>query len=388
MCRLLAITSTSYISSEVAINGLAAMGEGYDGSGVGILLRDIGGPFAEMKNIPVLSGVFSTAGLKRLDRFMMRKGFTTKYKITFKTNGAHPAGIPKRDVYLVRAYDYPTEWEDYSEEKLLQQLMPIRLRLREMGEVEKDMVVFSFWPDTIMIKEVGDPVSVAKYLQLDRKDLLARVILIQGRQNTNHEIDLYACHPFFLQGFATMTNGENTAFVQNREFLMSRGFAGYQGYLSDSEVFTHSLHYLISYLGLGLACYKHGITPLTDDAIKEHPDAMFLTHLKHACRNLIIDGPNCVIGCLPDTTLFMVQDRKKLRPGVIGGVDGTYVFASEMCGLDAVIPQRDKSEDFQPMHLDTAMVDPSRQRVVCSSQTDPLLANSLSAHPCQVGAYS
>ena len=71
---------------------------------------------------------------------------------------------------------------------------------------------------------------------------------------------------------------------------------------------------------------------------------------------LIIDGPNCVIGCLPDQTLFMVQDRKKLRPGVVGGRPGLYAFSSEICGLDAAIPDRDKSQDFQPMHLDTAIV--------------------------------
>jgi glutamate synthase domain-containing protein 1 len=85
-------------------------------------------------------------------------------------------------VYLVRAYDYPTEWEDFSEEELLQELMPIRIRLRQMGEAEKDMVVFSFWPDTILIKEVGDPVEVADYLQLDRKDLsLPELFMIQGK---------------------------------------------------------------------------------------------------------------------------------------------------------------------------------------------------------------
>ncbi|BBO78273.1 hypothetical protein DSCW_56900 [Desulfosarcina widdelii] len=375
MCRLLAITSRDPVSPERAIAGLAAMREGYDGSGVGMLLRDIGGPLANMKNIPVLSGIFSSAGLKRLDRFMMARGFTTKYKITFKTNGRRPAGVPKRDVYLVRAYDYPTEWEETPENELLQRLMPIRLELKEMGEAEKDMAVFSFWPDTIMIKEVGDPVAVADYLQLDRKDLTARLIMLQGRQNTNHEIDLYACHPFFLEGYSTMTNGENTAFIQNREFLLSRKFAGYRGYVSDSEVFTHSLHYFVDYLGLDLACYKHGITPLTDEALRSHPDAAFLTHLKYACRNLIIDGPNCVIGCLPDMTLFMVQDRKKLRPGVIGGDNGTFVFASEMCGLDAVIPQRNKTFDLQPMHLDTAIVRPDRSAVELVRQTDAVLAN-------------
>jgi hypothetical protein len=46
-----------------------------------------------------------------------------------------------------------------------------------------------------------------------------------------------------------------------------------------------------------------------------------------------------------------------------------------MCGLDAVIPQRDKTRDFQPMHLDTAVVRPERRRVDIIRQTDPLLAN-------------
>jgi glutamate synthase domain-containing protein 1 len=234
------------------------------------------------------------------------------------------------------------------------------------------MIVFSFWPDVIMIKEIGDPMRVAEYLRLDRKDLYARVIMAQGRQNTNYAINLYACHPFFIQGFSTMTNGENTAFVPIRSYLQSRGFAGYTGYQSDSEVFTHILHYTLSKLGLSVEAYKHVITPLQDDAIEQHPDAKFLKHLKHCCRQLIIDGPNCVIGCLPDHSLFMVQDRKKLRPGVVGGKPGVFAFSSEICGLDAAIPDRDKSKDFQPMHLDTALVGPDRKEVRICSQTDPL----------------
>jgi hypothetical protein len=57
-----------------------------------------------------------------------------------------------------------------------------------------------------------------------------------------------------------------------------------------------------------------------------HPNATLLKQLKQSCRRLIIDGPNCVIGCLPDHSLFMVQDRKKLRPGVVGGKPGQWAF--------------------------------------------------------------
>ncbi|MFP4350629.1 MAG: glutamate synthase [Desulfococcaceae bacterium] len=372
MCRLFAITSKDPLSPMVAVEALDVMREGHDGSGVGLFLRDLGGPFEEMRDAPILSGIFTDEGLRRLDTFMMSKGFMTKYKLSIKVPKAPPPGVPKRDIYLIRAYEYPEEWDGMSQEALYRKLVQIRLKLRQMGEENGDMIVFSFWPDVIMIKEIGDPMQVANYLKLDRNELKARVIMAQGRQNTNYAINLYACHPFFIEGFSTMTNGENTAFIPIKEYLMSRGFEGYTGYQSDSEVFTHILHYTMKQLGLRLNGYKHIITPLNDDDIKDHPDARLLKSLKQSCRRLIIDGPNCVIGSLVDHSLFMVQDRKKLRPGVVGGRPGRYAFSSEICGLDASIPDRDKSKDFQPMYLDTAIVGPDRQEVQICRQTDPL----------------
>lgn len=373
MCRLFAVTSQEPQSPMMAMQALDVMREGHDGSGVGLFLSDLGGPFEEIKGAPVLSGIFSNAGLKRLDQFMMNIGFMTKYKLSIKVpKGAPPRGAPRRDIYLIRAYEYPEEWESLSEADIQYRLLMIRLQLRQMGEEEGDMIVFSFWPDVVMIKEIGDPMSVAEYLQLDRRELYARIIMAQGRQNTNYAINLYACHPFFIQGVASMTNGENTAFIPIREFLTSRGFPGYMGYQSDSEVFTHILHYTIYRLGLGIEAYKHIITPLQDPDLEKHPNGAFLKQVKHSCRRLIIDGPNCVIGCLPDKSVFMVQDRKKLRPGVVGGKPGLYAFSSEICGLDAAIPDRDKSKDFQPMHLDTAVIGPQRQEITLWSQTDSL----------------
>ena len=372
MCRLFAITSKEPLSPMVAVEALNVMREGHDCSGVGLFLRDLAGPFEDMKNAPILSGIFSDKGLRRLDSFMMDLGFMTKYKITIKVPKTPPPGVPKRDVYLIRAYEYPEEWDDLSDQERMQRLLPIRLQLRAMGEEKQDMIVFSFWPDVIMIKEIGDPLLVTNHLKLDRKELNARVIMAQGRQNTNYGITLYACHPFFIQGYSTMTNGENTAFLPIKAYLESRGYPGYIGYESDSEVFSHILHYTMAQLGLTLETYKHVITPLQQDDITNHPNAEFLKNLKQTCRQLIIDGPNCVIGCLPDHSLFMVQDRKKLRPGVVGGKPGMYAFSSEICGLDAAIPQRDKHKDFQPMYLDTAIVGPDRQEARICSQNDPL----------------
>jgi glutamate synthase domain-containing protein 1 len=372
MCRLFAVTGKEPLSPMVAINALDVMKEGHDGSGVGLFMTDLGGDFEQFHGGPILSGIFSNTGIKALDRYMMDMDFMTKYKLSFRPTKRPPAGTPQRDNYLIRVYEYPPAWDSLPQEEVQRRLMMCRLQLKEMGEKDGSMKVFSFWPDVIMIKEIGDPMAIADYLGLDRRELKARTILAQGRQNTNYAINIYACHPFFIQGMASMTNGENTAFVPIREFLMSRGEPGYTGYQSDSEVFTHILHYTQKHLGLGLEMYKHVITPLKDEELNRHPNGDFLRIIKQSCRPLIIDGPNCVIGCLPDKTLFMAQDSKKLRPGIVGGGDGTFAFSSEVCGIDAALPHRDKSRDFQPMKYDTVFVGPEREEVEKWTQWEEL----------------
>ena len=371
MCRLIGITSQEPLSLMVALQALDIMKEGHDGSGVGLFLTDLGGDLEHFKGKPILSGIFSNDGIKKLAQFMREAGFRSRYELSIHPSKQHPPGTPKRDNYLVRIYEYPPEWGEFSEEEIHRRLMLTRVKLRQMGEEDGSMFVFSFWPDVIIMKEVGDPLTIADYLGLSRKELKARTIMAQGRQNTNYNIDIYACHPFFIEGIATMTNGENTAFVPIREFLTSRNNPGYIGYRSDSEVFTHILHYTLYQLRLGLESYKHIITPLMDEDLERHPDGKWLRILKQSCRPMIIDGPNCVIGCLPDKTLFMVQDSKKLRPGVVGGKAGIFAFSSEMCGLDSVIPDRDKTKDFQPMKYDTVYVGPERKETKQWNQWQP-----------------
>lgn len=372
MCRLFALTSRDPISPMRAIEALNVMKEGHDGSGVGLYLNGLGGPFEDMKENPILSGIFSKDGLECLDKYMTEHGFKAKYSLLYTPDQEPPAGTPKRGTYASIAYEIPETWEELSEDERSRKLVEIRLELRRKGQKTGDMMVFSFWPDTIMLKEVGDPLEIGVYLALDREELKARRILAQGRQNTNYAINLYACHPFFLEGVCTMTNGENTAFIPIKEYLQSRGVLGYSGYQSDSEVFAHIAHYTTKKLGLDIRAYKHIITPLGDAEMEKHPDRDFLINLKRSCRKLIIDGPNCVIGCMPDGQMFMVHDRKKLRPGVVGGKDGLFAFSSEICGLNAAIPDRDKTKDFQPMHLDMAIVGPDCKEIIQCSQKDQL----------------
>ncbi len=361
MCRLAAVTSSEYVSPMEPILALETMKEGHDGSGLGLTLKDLGGEFEKLKQYPILSGICSTKGMETLDAYMKKAGFKLKHQWSPKVKPRK--GIEARDFYFARAYDYPASYKHKSFTEKEDLLLDTRLALRKIGESDQSIFAFSFYPDVITIKEVGDPLETAEFFGLDKDTLKAKVIFAQGRQNTNYAIYLYACHPFFIQGYSTMTNGENTAFVPIREFLMGRGFPGYIGYNSDSEVFTHILHYIMRQLKFPLHYYKDVITPLKDSEIAERKDREALRLIKQSLRPLCIDGPNMVIGFTPDGTCFMVQDSKKLRPGVVGGVKGKFGLMSEECGLDSLIPKRDRSKDIFPMKYDMVIVTPEAKEV-------------------------
>ncbi|MEK6692119.1 MAG: glutamate synthase, partial [Nitrospirota bacterium] len=55
MCRLVAITSDKYFSPMENILALETMKEGHDGSGMGLVLKDLGGEFEKLKGYPILS---------------------------------------------------------------------------------------------------------------------------------------------------------------------------------------------------------------------------------------------------------------------------------------------------------------------------------------------
>lgn len=373
MCRLVAVTSSEYVSPYENILALETMKEGYDGSGMGLVLKDLGGVFEDLKDYPIISGIATRKGIGMLDEVMGELGFKLIHEWSPKIRPVN--GVQRKDHYFARAYQYPERFLEKSRSEREDLLLSTRIALRKMGQKDGSLFVFSFYEDVLTIKEVGDPVELCEFFGLDSGEVKAKIILAQGRQNTNYSINLYACHPFFIQGYSTMTNGENTAFVPIREFLMSRGFAGYIGYESDSEVFTHILHYISRRLKLPLQYYKDVITPLKSSEAERRKDRTILDLLKKSLRFLVIDGPNCVIGFTPDGTCFMVQDSKKLRPGVVGGVPGKYCLCSEVCGLERILPERDRSKDIYPMKYDMVIVPYGAEKALIWNQLEGKFLN-------------
>jgi len=71
---------------------------------------------------------------------------------------------------------------------------------------------------------------------------------------------------------------------------------------------------------------------------------------------------------MPDGTVFMTQDSKKLRPGIVGGAPGKYALMSEECGVDQVLPDRNKENDIIPMRYDFVTISPHAQEVTVWNQ--------------------
>lgn len=371
MCRLALKTANETFSPYEVLSAMEAMQEGYDGSGLGLLLR--GMEFEDFKynpRFPILSGIAHTEkAWHRVTEFMENRGYELKYDHRFAFKEGHIEADRFR--YFLRAYRMPARFKESSTEVRESEMLRARLALRELATKEDNITVFSFYPDVAMIKEVGWPLQIGDGLCLHDNQIKSRVCMVQGRQNTNYGINLNACHPFFIQGISTMTNGENTAFVPIRDWLVGKNIPGYHGYQSDSEVFTHILHYTLKKLNLPLEAYKHIITPLSTKELSEHPQGEFLTGLRQVCRRLVIDGPNAIIGTLPDETCMLAMDQKKLRPACVGGRDGVWAIASEVCGVQAMVPDRDSSLDFQPMREHTVIVPPDRKELKIWSQYDP-----------------
>jgi hypothetical protein len=127
----------------------------------------------------------------------------------------------------------PSEWESLTDFERLEKLTIMRMELVKLGKDSGDMIPFSFWPDTIIIKEMGNPLSIADYLESKPKRNDGKNHHGSGGAKRKRSgKGLKSCSPSFLQGFATIVNGENMAAGTNREFLRSRGFVGYNGFRS------------------------------------------------------------------------------------------------------------------------------------------------------------
>ena len=131
----------------------------------------------------------------------------------------------------------------------------------------------------------------------------------------------------------------------------------YIGFESDSQNFLYTLHYVLHELHWPIRYYKHVITPLPFEEIEKRPDRDVLRLIRQSLAHLEINGPNVIIGMLPDGKMITCCDSKKLRPVVIGRDENMVVISSEVCGLNEVMPDRDITNDIYPNERELIEID-------------------------------
>lgn len=355
MCRIGAIKSKVPVHPSKALHLMLPQQEGYDNSGFAMVMQDLYGVFSNYKDKPLLSMACTREGARLVEEYMDKHHFIQLAAWVPVPDKQPNLNIEALPFYIFRNYDYPEYVKDAEAREAL--LLDTRLALRKILEDTGEGYVYSFWPDVLTLKEIGDPRDIATYFHLwdDNGCLLAKNIIVQCRQNTNYEIVRYAAHPFFLQGYSLCANGENTFFTKNKEFLKSL-CRGYIGFESDSQNFLYTLHYVLHELKWPISYYKHVITPLPFSEIAKRPDKEVLLAIRQSLANLEINGPNTIIAGLPDGRMMTCCDSKKLRPVVVGGDSEMVAISSEVCGLNEIMPNRDTSKDIYPNEREVVVI--------------------------------
>lgn len=358
MCRIGSIKCKTPIHPSMALKLMLPQQEGHDNSGFALVMQDLEGVFGHYKDKPLLSLACTPRGIQLVNDYMETKGFIQAAQWAPDIDARPGLRIEAMPRYVFRNYDYPEIFRYRTQAEREDLLLDARLELRTILEENNAGFVYSFWPDVLTLKEIGDPADIATYFRLWEDDgrLLARNIVAQCRQNTNYGIVRYAAHPFFLQGYTLCANGENTMFTRNTAFQKSL-HRGYTGFESDSQNLLYTMHYVLRQLGWPVRFYKHVITPLPSEEAAARPDGPALGVIRESLSHLEINGPNAAIGLLPDGKMLAVCDAKKLRPIVIGGDENMRAIASEVCGLNAIMPDRDTFSDIYLNERETVLIE-------------------------------
>lgn len=357
MCRIGAIKSKKYLHPSLALKLMRSQQEGHDDSGFAFVMQDLGGIFEHHKDLPIISMAGTVEGIRKTEDILINKGFKSVLQWSPHISSKKGLKIEPMPNYMFVVVQYPKSHKYATKEEKEELLIDTYLEIRKMLEEDNSGYIYAFWPDTLVLKEIGSPKDIGTYFNLweESPELCAKVITAQCRQNTNYDIVRYAAHPFFLEGYTVLANGENTFYEKNKDYQMRLNRA-YIGFESDSQCFLYTLHYLNKVLKWPVQYFKQVITPLPLEKIEQRPDKEVLLRIKASLANLEINGPNTILGVLPNYNMICVCDSKKLRPVVIGQNDDMVVMTSEVAGINDIMPERDISKDIYPTESETILV--------------------------------
>ena len=178
MCRIGAIKSLNYVHPSQALLLMQSQQKGHDNSGFAMVMQDLGGIFEEYKHLPTLSLACTDEGLKLAEDMLHAAGFQRVLQWVPDTNPQPGLDINAMPNYVFETFDYPKGYKHATQQEKEELLLNMRLKLRAALEDDDQGFVYSFWPDVVTLKEIGDPRDIGTYFNLWQPDkkFTARVI--------------------------------------------------------------------------------------------------------------------------------------------------------------------------------------------------------------------
>lgn len=199
--------------------------------------------------------------------------------------------------------------------------------------------VFSSGKNMGVFKAVGYPEDVGRFYRLE--EYSGWCWTAHGRYPTNTPGWWGGAHPFALLDYSVVHNGEISSYDANRRYIEMFGYKC--NLLTDTEVITYIIDYLVRRMGLSLKEMASVIAAPFWNTINALPaqERERLTYFRNAFAPLLITGPFSILLGFPNG-LMALNDRLKLRSMVVGEKGDMAYIASEECAIRQIAPDLDK----------------------------------------------
>ncbi len=124
-----------------------------------MVMQNLGGIFETYKHLPTLSMACTDKGIKIAENILHETGFRRTLQWSPEVNDWPGLDINAMPHYVFETFSYPQSYENAGRKKKEELLLDTRLKLRAALEDNEEGFVYSFWPDVITLKEIGDPMT-------------------------------------------------------------------------------------------------------------------------------------------------------------------------------------------------------------------------------------
>ena len=166
MCRIGAIKSKKKLHPSYALKLMRSQQEGHDDSGFAFVMQDLGGLFENYKELPLLSMAATVEGTRLAEDILREIGFTRVMQWSPDINHKKGLKIEAMPNYMFEVVQYPKSYRHATKEEKEELLIDTSIKIRKVLEETNSGFIYSFWPDTLTLKEIGSPKDIGTYFNL------------------------------------------------------------------------------------------------------------------------------------------------------------------------------------------------------------------------------